>query len=318
MKIVILDGYTLNPGDLKWDKFYELGQVTVYERTAPEEVINRCKEATAILTNKVILSEDILSSLPDVKYIGVLSTGYHVVDIEYAKEKGIVVTNIPSYSTASVAQMVFAHILNITNRVGLHASEVRSEKWSKCKDFSFHDTPQIEISNKTIGIIGLGNTGMAVATIALAFGMKVLAFTSKPQCELPQGITSLPKEQLFKQSDIVTLHCPLNSDTEKIINSDAINLMKNSAILINTARGPLVDEHALATALNNDNLYAAGLDVLSVEPPKESNPLLNAKNCFITPHIAWATVEARTRLLDLVVKNLSCYISGNIINNVAD
>ena len=317
MKIVILDGYSLNPGDLSWDGFKALGDVDLYDRTSENEVIERCKNAEIVITNKVILDSSIISELPDLKYIGVTATGYNVVDIKYAKEKGIVVTNIPSYSTMSVAQMVFAHILNITNHVALHADEVRKGKWNRNIDFCFWDTPQIEIAGKTIGIFGLGNTGMATAQIALAFGMKVIAFTSKDKSQLPDSIISVSKEELFRQSDIVSLHCPLTENTDKLVCDETLSLMKKSAILINTGRGALIDETALASFLNKELIAAAGLDVLSTEPPTADNPLITAKNCFITPHIAWATTEARQRLMNIAVSNLHSFLSGEIVNNVA-
>ncbi|MGL4292273.1 MAG: D-2-hydroxyacid dehydrogenase [Bacteroidales bacterium] len=314
MKIVILDGYGLNPGDLSWDQIKKQGELIVYDRTLPDEVLKRAKGAQIILTNKTVLTETEINQLPELRYIGVLATGYNVVNIDAAHKKGIIVTNIPAYSTASVAQMVFAHILNITNRVGLHASEVKAGRWSSSKDFCFWDTPQIEIANKTIGLIGLGHTGMATARIALAFGMRVNALTSKKQNDLPDGITAVSKEDIFSKSDIVSLHCPLTIDTRKIVNETTLSLMKSAAILINTGRGPLIDEQALADALNSKMIYAAGLDVLSCEPPKADNPLLSARNCFITPHIAWATFEARERMMQIAAENIRNFLKGSPIN----
>lgn len=316
MKIVILDGYGLNPGDLSWQQIENLGETTIYERTAPEDVLSRSADADILLTNKTVLQSEHLNALPRLKYIGVLATGYNVVDLKTAAALGITVTNIPAYSTASVAQMVFAHILNITNRVALHSDEVRKGRWSNNKDFCFWDTPQQEIAGKTIGLIGLGHTGMATAQIALAFGMKVIALTSKSQAELPKGIVSVQKEELFRDSDIVSLHCPLTPDTNQIINNSTLCLMKPTAILINTGRGPLVNEEDLANALNKSLIYAAGIDVLSSEPPKANNPLLTAKNCFITPHIAWATLDARRRLMTIAAENLKAFINGTPINVV--
>lgn len=318
MKIVVLDGYGLNPGDLSWQPIEALGDVTIYGRTAPEDVLSRSADADVLLTNKTVLNAEILKALPQLKYIGVLATGYNVVDLNAAKEQGIIVTNIPAYSTASVAQMVFAHILNITNHVALHSEEVHKGRWTNNKDFCFWDTPQHEIANKTIGLVGLGHTGMATAKIALAFGMHVIALTSKKQADLPEGITSVSKEELFRNSDIVSLHCPLTPDTQHIINKETLNLMKPTAIVINTGRGPLVNEEDLANALNTNQIYAAGVDVLSTEPPKADNPLLTAKNCFITPHIAWATFEARQRLMAIATENLKAFINKtpiNVVNN---
>lgn len=317
MKIVVLDGYAMNPGDLSWEELKKLGDCTIYERTAPEEVMERAKGADVLLTNKTALRAEHIEALPDLKYIGVLATGYNVVDIDAAKERGIVVTNIPAYSTQSVAQMVFAHILNITNRVGHYAEEVRKGEWTKSRDFSYWNTPLIELDGLKMGIIGLGHTGFATAHIARSFGMEVYAFTSKPQNELPQGITSKTLEEIFTECDIVSLHCPLTPETRNLVNAGRLAMMKPTAILINTGRGPLVDEQALADALNNKVIAAAGLDVLSSEPPKADNPLLKADNCFITPHIAWATHAARTRLMAIAIDNLESYISGKVINNVA-
>ena len=317
MKIVILDGYGLNPGDLSWKKICDLGEVIIYDRTPQSEVVKRAEGAKIILTNKNVITKEIIDSLPELKFIGVLATGYNVINISAAKDRGIVVANIPAYSTYSVAQMVFAHILNIANHVEKHAQEVRHGRWSNNPDFCFWDTPQREITGKTIGLIGLGNTGMATARIALAFGMKVLAVTSKTKQQLPDGIEPVTKEELLKRSDIVSLHCPLTDSTHHFIDSNAITLMKPEAILINTGRGPLIDEQAVADALNSHRIAAAGLDVLSQEPPQADNPLLNARNCFITPHIAWATFEARQRLMEIAYNNIQAYLNGSPINNVA-
>lgn len=318
MKIVILDGYTLNPGDLSWKEIEESGECTVYDRTFADQVIARAEGAEAILTNKVAINREIMEALPDLKYIGVLATGYNVVDIEAAKAKGIVVTNIPSYGTDSMVQSVFAHLLNITNRVAHYTVEVKQEKkWTNCRDFTYWDTPLIELKGKTFGILGLGHIGMAVARVALAFGMPVIAFTSKKKEELPEGITPVGKEDLFKQSDVLSLHSPLTPDTRHFVDASMLALMKPGAILINTSRGPLIDEQALAEALNNGKILAAGVDVLSTEPPHADNPLLTARNCYITPHIAWATREARQRLMHIAAENLKAYQAGNVQNNVA-
>ena len=319
MKIVILDGYTLNPGDLSWEPLKELGEVTVYERTAPKDVYKRAEGAEVVFTNKVVLDEAVLEKLPSLKYIGVLATGYNVVDVEAAARKGIVVTNIPAYSTSSVAQMAFAHILNIVQRVGYYAQEVSNGKWSRQADFSFWDAPLHELDGKKIGIIGFGNTGRATARIAVGFGLDVYAYTSKSAMELPADVHKCPSmDELFRKCDIVSLHCPLTETTRELVDARKLELMKSSAILINTGRGGLVNEQDLADALNSGKIAAAGLDVLSSEPPRADNPLLKARNCFITPHQAWATKEARVRLMQLAVNNLKAFLEGtpvNVVNN---
>lgn len=319
MKIVILDGYTLNPGDLSWEPLKELGEVTVYERTAPKDVCKRSEGAEVVFTNKVVLDEAVLEKLPSLKYIGVLATGYNVVDVAAAARKGIVVTNIPAYSTSSVAQMAFAHILNIVQRVGYYAQEVSNGKWSRQADFSFWDAPLHELDGKKIGIIGFGNTGRATARIAVGFGLDVYAYTSKSAMELPADVHKCPSmDELFRKCDIVSLHCPLTETTRELVDARKLDLMKPSAILINTGRGGLVNEQDLADALNSGKIAAAGLDVLSSEPPRADNPLLKARNCFITPHQAWATKEARVRLMQLAVNNLKAFLEGkpvNVVNN---
>ena len=317
MKIVILDGYTTNAGDLSWNGISELGDLTVYDRTAPGEVIDRCLGAEAVLTNKVVFTDDVMQALPQLKYIGVMATGYNVVDIEAARNRGIVVTNVPAYSTASVAQLAFAHLLNIASQVALHDSQVHEGKWVNSVDFCFYAAPLIELDGKQIGIVGLGQIGSAVARIAQAMGMKVAAYTSKSQEQLGDGITKMSLEQLFATSDVVTLHCPLTPDTKYIVNAERLATMKPNAIIINTGRGPLVNEQDLADALNNGTIAAAAVDVLSCEPPKTDNPLLTAKNCHITPHIAWASQAARTRLIATLASNLQAFINGNPVNNVA-
>ncbi len=316
MKIVVLDGYAANPGDLSWEEMNKLGELTVYERTSPSQLMDRAKNADILLTNKVVINGDALKSLPKLKYVGVLATGYNVVDVEKARELGITVTNIPAYSTDSVAQMVFAHILNITQRVGHYAEENRKGRWSANADFCYWDTPLMELAGKTIGIVGLGHTGTATARIALAFGMKVKAFTGKDQSELPDGIVKTSLDDIFAKSDIVSLHCPLTESTKELVNAERLRQMKQSAILINTGRGPLVNEYDLAEALNEGFIYAAGVDVLSSEPPMSDNPLLSARNCFITPHIAWATKEARMRLIEIAIANVAAFISGKPVNQV--
>lgn len=317
MKIVVLDGYGLNPGDLSWSGMEALGELMVYDRTSPSELLERSEGAEVLITNKTLITAENMAELPNLKYIGVLATGYNVVDIDAAKARGIVVTNIPAYSTNSVAQMVFAHVLNITQHVGHYADENVKGRWSSNADFCYWDTNLVELDGKKMGIVGLGNIGKATARIALAFGMEVLAYTSKEQKDLPLGVKKVTLDELFAESDVLSLHCPLTPDTKEMVNANRLRMMKPNAILINTGRGPLVNEQDLADALNEGRIAGAGLDVLSVEPALANNPLLSAKNCFITPHIAWATKEARTRLMDIAVNNLKSYQEGNIINNVA-
>lgn len=315
-KIVVLDGYAMNPGDLSFAGLEALGNCTVYDFTRPEEVIPRAQEAEMVLTNKTRLTAESIAALPKLEYIGVLATGYNNVDIGAARQRGIVVSNVPAYSTASVAQLAFAHILNITMQVQHHSEEVHKGRWMRNRDFCFWDNTLIELEGKTIGLVGFGHTGQATAAIALGFGMKVLAYTSKPQDRLPEGVRSVSMDELFRSSDIVSLHCPLTPDTRGLVNAERIAQMKPTAILINTSRGPVVDERALADALNAGRLYAAGVDVLSSEPPKEDNPLLTAKNCYITPHIAWATKEARERLMAITTENVRAFLAGHPINDV--
>ena len=317
MKIVILDAYGMNPGDMSWKPLAELGDLVVYDRTSPDDVVNRAAGAEIVLTNKTVIDCAAISKLPDLKYIGVLATGYNVVDIDAARSRGIIVTNIPAYSTASVAQMVFAHLLAITNRVEHYAEDNRAGRWTHCPDFCYWDEPLHELAGKTFGIVGLGNIGQAVSRVALAFGMKVKAFTSKDASQLPEGVTKAGLDELFADCDVVSLHCPLTVDTKHLVNSARLAMMKPTAILINTGRGPLVDDRALADALNSHRIHAAGIDVMTTEPPAFDNPLLSARNCFITPHQAWATAEARARLLDIAAGNIRAYLSGEPRNNVA-
>ena len=318
MKIVVLDGYGMNPGDLSWGEIEALGSLTVYPRTAPSDVLARAAGADAVLTNKTVLDGATLRALPGLKYVGVLATGYNVVDIDTARELGIVVANIPAYSTASVAQMVFAHLLAVTNRVEHYTADNHAGRWTACPDFCYWDESVVELAGKTFGIVGFGNIGSAVARIALAFGMRVLAFTSKPADALPEGVEkAADMRELFSCSDVLSLHCPLTADTRHLVCADTLALMKPSAILINTGRGPLVDEAALAEALNAGRLRAAGVDVLSSEPPAADNPLLSARNCYITPHIAWASTEARRRLMSITASNLRAFLAGSPVNNVA-
>ena len=316
VRIVILDGYTANPGDLSWKELEALGQVTVYERTMPEETVARAADADVVLTNKVIIGKAEMEQLPHLQYIGVLATGYNVVDIKAAHERGIIVTNVPAYSTESVAQMVFAHLLTVTNRTEHYAIQNRAGRWTNNPDFSYSDTVLTEIAGKTMGIVGLGNIGSRVAQIALAFGMKVKAFTSKAAETLPESIQKADMQELFSSSDVLSLHCPLTDNTKHLINAETIGLMKDTSIVINTGRGPLVDDQAVADALENKRITAYCADVLTEEPPKADNPLLKQQNAYITPHIAWATVEARVRLIQIATDNVSAFLNGNPQNVV--
>ena len=316
MKIVVLDGYGVNPGDLSWETLEALGDVEVYPRTAPEDVIDRCFNAEIILTNKVVINKQILVSLPRLKYIGVLATGYNVVDVDTASDLDIIVTNIPAYSTDSVVQMTFAHILTMTNRVEHYTQQNRNGRWSNNPDFVYWDTPLIELAGKTMGIVGLGNIGMKVAQLARCFGMEVYAFTSKASSLLPEGIQKTTFEGLLSVSDILSLHCPLNRSTREMINASSLAKMKEGALLINTGRGPLVNEADVAEALRSGHLGGYGADVMCQEPPAEDNPLFSAPSAYITPHIAWATFEARKRLIAIAVGNVKAFIDGNPVNVV--
>lgn len=316
MKIVILDGYTANPGDLSWGSLKEMGEVTVYERTRREEIAGRAADADIVLTNKVVMDREMMALLPRLKYIGVLATGYNVVDIEAARERDIIVTNVPAYSTESVAQTVFAHLLTVTNRTEHYAQQNRLGRWAENRDFCYWDTELIELAGKTMGIVGLGHIGRRVAEIALAFGMQVKAMTSKKAEELPAGIQKAELQSLLASADVVSLHCPLTEGTRHLIHRETLRLMKPSAILINTGRGPLVDDEALAEALNEGRLRAYCTDVVTEEPPKADHPLLHAPNAFITPHIAWATVEARKRLLQTAIGNVEAFVNGHPVNVV--
>lgn len=317
MKIVILDGYTTNPGDLSWEKFSEFGEVTAYDYTPPELVVERCKDAEIIIDNKVVFTKETLDQLPKLKYIGLLSTGFNVIDIETAKNNSITVCNVPTYSTAAVAQLTFALILEMYNQISVHSEAVHKGEWTNCRDFCFQKTPLLELNNKTIGIIGYGKIGSEVAKIADAFSMNILCYvpSKKPQPDFKK-FRFVSLDELAEKSDIVSLHCPLTPETIKIINSDFISKMKKNAIIINTSRGPSIDEQALADALNTGRIAGAGVDVLSTEPPKADNPLLSCKNCFITPHIAWAGYETRERLVGVVLDNLKSYLDGNPVNVV--
>ncbi len=316
MKTVVLDGYTVNPGDLSWDGLKEFGDLAVYDYTKADETIERTVDADVVLTNKTLITAEIISQLPRLKYIGVLATGYNVVDIKAATDRGIIVTNIPNYSTESVVQMTFALILAITNRVEHYADANRGGKWSACRDFCYWDTPLRELAGKTIGIVGLGHIGYKVACVAQCLGMDVFAYTSKNSADLPAGIQKTTLDGLFGISDILTLHCPLTDRTREMINEQTIAKMKKGAILINTGRGPLVNEGDVAKALNNGQLGGYGADVMCQEPPRKDNPLFKAPNAFITPHIAWATDEARSRLLNIAVANVKAFAEGNPVNVV--
>ena len=314
MKIVILDAFTANPGDLSWSQLEELGQLVVYDRTDASETVARAADAEVVLTNKVMITSEIMAQLPNLRYIGVLATGYNVVDVSEAHKRGIIVTNVPAYSTESVAQMVFAHLLTATNRTEHYAIQNRAGRWSASPDFSYTDTPLTELAGKTFGIVGLGNIGQRVAQIALAFGMKVKAMTSKTT--LPTNIQKASLQELLSTSDFISLHCPLTDTTRHLINRDTLKLIKPTAILINTGRGPLVDDQALAQTLIDGRLTAYCADVLTNEPPTTDNPLLNLPNAYITPHIAWATTEARSRLIKVAIDNVRSFISGNPQNVV--
>lgn len=316
MKIVELDAHAINPGDLSWEGLKSLGEFVEYERSTGKEVVERAKDADVVLTNKVSIREKEMSQLPKLKYIGVMATGYNTIDLEAARKRGIVVTNIPAYSTDSVAQMTFAHILNIMNRVDHYAELNRQGKWSDNPDFCYWDSPLHEIAGKTLGIIGLGNIGMKVAMIAKEFGMDVFAYTSKNSADLPDGIQKTTLHGLLSVSDILTLHCPLTPETREMINKGTIKMMKQGAIIINTGRGPLVDEQDVADALESGQLAGYGADVMYEEPPRKDNPLLRQPNAFITPHVAWATFEARKRLVDICVENVKAFIDGHPIHVV--
>jgi glycerate dehydrogenase len=321
MKIVVLDGYTLNPGDMSWQALESLGDCTVYDRTPKEQVAERAAGAEVVLTNKVLLGAEQLAQLPQLRYIGVTATGYNVVDVEAARQQNIVVTNVPAYSTASVAQMVFALLLELTQQVGHHARLVREGRWAASPDFCFWDRPLVELDGLTLGIVGFGAIGRRVACLARAFGMQALVYTAHPEKyrETAEGKEArfVDLDELFRASDAITLHCPLTEETRAMVDVRRLELMKPTAYLINTGRGPLVDETALAAALNAGRIAGAGLDVLSAEPPPATNPLLQAANCCITPHIAWATRAARERLLETAVANVRAFLAGQPQNVVS-
>jgi glycerate dehydrogenase len=318
MKIIVLDGYTLNPGDLSWERLFELGEVVLYDRTPSDKIIERSVGAEVLITNKTFLSEATIDSLPDLKYVGVLATGYNVVDTAAAKRRNIIVTNVPAYSTVSVAQLTFALVLELCHHVQRHSDSVLDGTWAQSTDFSYSDFPLIELSGKTFGIIGFGNIGKKVADIATVFGMNIIA-SSRHQTDqaVRKNFRWAQTNELLEQADVVSIHCPLTPETKGFINKESLKIMKSSAFLINTSRGPVIVEQDLADALNNGIIAGAGIDVLSTEPPSKNNPLFKAKNCIITPHIAWATYEARLRLMDIAVGNVAAFINGKPINVVS-
>ncbi|MEM8943630.1 MAG: D-2-hydroxyacid dehydrogenase [Planctomycetota bacterium] len=308
-RLVVLDGYTLNPGDLSWERLLALGHCSIYDRTSPDAIVEEAAEAELVLTNKAVLSREVIEALPQLKYIGVTATGYNVVDIEAAREREIVVTNVPIYGTESVAQMVFAHVLHFAHRVSEHSHMVHEGHWSSASDWCFWSSPQQELQDLTMGIVGFGRIGRATAKLADAFGMKVLV-ASRSTVETPEYAKVVDLDTLFSESDYVSLHCPLTDETNGIVSQERLQQMKPSAVLINSSRGPLIDEWALADALRHGQIAGAGLDVLSVEPPPADHPLLGIERCAITPHIAWATRAARSRLLNTVVDNVAAYLAG--------
>jgi len=316
MKIVVLDGFALNPGDLSWERLMDLGDCLIFERTKPEEVFGRISDSEVIITNKVVIDKELIGRLPKLRYIGVTATGYNVVDVKVASQRNIVVTNIPAYSTDSVAQLVFSHILNVANRVELHANSVKAGDWTINPDFAYWKTPQIELAGKTLGIVGFGRIGRKVAEIAIAFGMKVIFQNRSRKADIPEGAVQKNLEEVFAESDFVSLNCPLTEENSAFVNLKLLQTMKATAVLINTGRGGLINEPELAEALNSGQIAAACLDVLSTEPPSPQNQLISAKNCFITPHIAWATFEARQRLMNITIDNLKCFHSGHPQNVV--
>lgn len=318
MKITLLDGFSTNPGDLSWEPFKELGDLKVYDLSAPEQVVERSRGCEVLLTNKTKITASDIAALPELKYIGILATGLNAADVDAASAAGITVTNIPAYSTMSVMQMVFAHLLAITNRVEHYTGEIRKSTWLANPDFCYTDFTHHELAGKRMGIVGYGNIGSAVAAVALAMGMKPYIYTSKPQEALPAGMKKAPDlDTLFAVSDVVSLHCPLAEDTHNLVNRERLHKMKPTAILINTARGLLVDEEALAEALNEGRILAAGLDVMPQEPPRPDSPLLTARNCFLTPHMAWGTLEARARVISVGADNLRRWLEGNPVNVVS-
>lgn len=316
-KIVVLDGYAMNPGDLSWDSLEKLGDVTLYDRSAIDEVSQRITDAAIVLTNKAVINAKAINQATKLKYIGVMATGYNVVDMKVAQAKNIVVTNVPTYSTSSVAQLAISLMLELSNQVSAYVSSVRAGDWVRSKDFSYQVKPIIELQDKVLGIVGFGKIGQATAKIALAMGMKVIASHKHPRRDKMGGVKFVNEKTLFQQADIVSLHCPLNDENKGFVNRALIKTMKQTAFLINTSRGPLINEKDLAEALNKCVIAGAGLDVLSTEPPSPDNPLWQAKNCIITPHIGWATFEARSRLMNTVVQNLAAFLQGKPVNVIS-
>jgi glycerate dehydrogenase len=315
MNIVVLDGFTLNPGDLSWDQLKSLGACQIYDRTPPDELLRRAAQAEIVLTNKAVLAAEHIRQLPQLKYIGVTATGTNIVDLAAARARGIPVTNVPAYGTRSVAQTTIALLLELTQHVGHHAQTVRASQWARSVDWCYWERPLIELDGLTLGIVGFGRIGQAVAELAAAFGMNVLVYNPSSKAA-PPFVRFVELETLFRQSDVLSLHCPLTPQTQNLINAERLSWMKPTAFLLNTGRGPLIDEPALAAALNSGRIAGAALDVLSVEPPPANNPLLTAKNCIITPHLAWATRAARSRLLSVAVGNLRAFLSGKPLNVV--
>jgi len=316
MNIVILDGHTLNPGDLGWAELEALGKCEIHDRTPPEKIVERAANAEIVLTNKTVLNRETILQLPKLKFISVLATGFNVVDTAAARERGVAVSNVPAYGTRSVAQMTFALLLELAHRTGHHAQTVRDGRWSACPDFCYWDFPLVELEGLTMGIVGYGRIGESVGELARAFGMKVLANKSSPPKTVPAGVEFTDLETLFRRSDVISLHCPLTPQTKQLVNAERLGWMKPSAFLINTGRGPLIDEAALAAALNQGRLAGAALDVLAVEPPPSGNPIFTAKNCLVTPHIAWATRAARARLMETTVGNVKGFLDGKLQNVV--
>ena len=313
--IVVLDGYTVNPGDLSWDELKKFGQLEVHDRTPADAVAATAANAEIILASKAQLDQAAIDAMPNLKYIGVLATGYNNVDVAAAKKQGIIVTNVPAYSTPAVAQTVFAHLLNLTQRVAEHAIEVRRGKWQLAKDWCYWDYPLVELEGATMGIVGMGRIGRATAKLAIAFGMKVIA-ASRSKTDWPDDVAWTDVDTVFRESDVVSLHCPLTDETHHLVNAQRLATMKPTAFLINTGRGPLVDEAALAAALSSGKLAGAGLDVLTVEPPNQPSPLFSNENCYVTPHLAWATKASRSRLMKVVIANVEAFLNGNPQNVV--
>ena len=316
MKIVVLDAFAMNPGDLSWDALRQFGDTEIFERSTLEETEKRIANADIVLTNKSVLNEKLINSAPNLKYIGVMATGYNIVDVTAARTRNIIVTNVPAYSTASVAQLAFAFILELTNHAALYATSVSNGDWVKSKDFSYHLKPIMELQDKTLAIIGFGQIGKAVAKIAIAFGMKVVASHKHPERDRMENVTFMDEQTCFSEADIVSLHCPLNEKNTQFVNKELLSKMKPTSFLINTSRGGLINEQDLTDALNNEVIAGAALDVLSTEPPKADNPLLHAKNCIINPHVAWATFESRSRLMNVVVNNVKAFLEGQPENVV--